>query len=65
MHKPESFTENETHNILWGFNIQTYHLIRTNKKKTDLVLINKKKKKRICRSNDPKERMKDSETTNT
>ena len=27
MHKPESILENETHEIFWGFEIQTDHLI--------------------------------------
>ena len=27
MHKPESALENETHKILWDFEIQTDHLI--------------------------------------
>ena len=44
MHKPESVLENETHNILRGFEIQTDHV---NLAKTrDLELIDKKKSKR-------------------
>ena len=44
MHKPESVLENETHKILWDFEIQTDHLITA--RRPDLVLINKKE--RIC-----------------
>ena len=42
MHKPESVLENETHKILWDFEIQTDHLITA--RRPDLVLINKKKR---------------------
>ena len=41
MHKPEPVQENEKHNILWGFEMQTVHLIPF--RKPDLLLINKKK----------------------
>ena len=41
-HKPESVLENETHKILWDFEIQTDHLITA--RRPDLVLINKKKR---------------------
>ena len=44
MHEPESVLENETHNILWDFEIKTDHLIPA--RRPYLVLINKKK--RIC-----------------
>ena len=43
-HKPESVLENDTHKILWDFEIQTDHLIPA--RRPDLVLINKKK--RMC-----------------
>ena len=43
MHKPESVLENETHKILWDFEIKTDHLIPA--RRPDLVFINKKKKK--------------------
>ena len=46
MHKPESVIENETHKILWNFKIHMDHLIQA--RRSDLVLINKGKKKRIC-----------------
>ena len=42
MHKPESLQENETHKILWDFEIQTDCQIFT--KRPDPVLINKKKR---------------------
>ena len=43
MHKPETIPENETHRILWDFEIQTDPLIPT--RRSDLVLINKQKQK--------------------
>ena len=42
MHKPESVLENETHTILWDFEIKTDHLIPA--RRPDLVLINKKER---------------------
>ena len=42
---PESVLKNETHKLLWDFEIQTDHLIST--RRPDLVIINNKKKK-IC-----------------
>ena len=45
MYKPESVLENETHKILWNFEIQTDHLILA--RKPDLV-INLKKRGGIC-----------------
>ena len=42
MHKPESVLENETHKILWDFEIKTDHLIPA--RRPDLVLINKKER---------------------
>ena len=41
MHNPESVLENEMYKILWDFEIQTNHL--TTARRTDLLLINKKK----------------------
>ena len=32
MHNPESVLENDTHKLLWDFDIQTDHLIIINKK---------------------------------
>ena len=42
MNKPESVLENETHKNLWGFEIQTNHLIAV-RRPNNLKLINKKK----------------------
>ena len=44
MHKQESVQENETHEILWDFEIQTSHTILT--RRPDLFLIIKKEKNR-------------------
>ena len=40
MYKPESVLMNETHEILWDFEIQTDHLILA--RRPDLALINNK-----------------------
>ena len=42
MHNLESVLENETHTLLWNFEIQTDHLISA--RRTDIVIISKKKK---------------------
>ena len=47
MHNPAPVLENATHKLLWDFNIQTGHLIPT--RRPDLIIINKKKKKRTCK----------------
>ena len=48
MHNPAPVLENDSHKLLWDFNIQTNHLIPT--RISDLIIINKKKKKkRICK----------------
>ena len=51
MHNPTPVQENDSHKLLWDFNIQTDHLIPA--RRTDLNIINnkkkKKKKKRICK----------------
>ena len=44
MHKRESVFENETHKILWDFKVKMNHKILT--RVPNLVLINKKEKKR-------------------
>ena len=44
MHNLTPVLENPTHKLLWDFNIQTDHLIPA--RKPDLIIINKKKKKR-------------------
>ena len=46
MYDRESVQENEIHKLLWGFEIQTDHLIST--RQPDLVMVNKKKKKWTC-----------------
>ena len=46
MHNPASVLENNTHKLLWDFDIHTDHLIST--RRPDLIII-KKKKKRICK----------------
>ena len=43
MHNPDSVQENEMHNVLWNFEIQTDHLILA--RRPDVVIVNKKKKK--------------------
>ena len=40
MHKPGSVLENDTHKLLWDFDIQTDHLISA--RRPDLIIINKK-----------------------
>ena len=42
MHKPESVLQNEMHNILYGFKIQTDHWIQS--KSQNLIFIDKKKR---------------------
>ena len=46
MHNPTPVRENDTHKLLWDFNIQTDHLIPA--RRPDLIIINKKKK-RTCK----------------
>ena len=49
MHNPAPVLENDTHKLLWDFNIQTDHL--TPARRPDLIIINKRKKekKRTCK----------------
>ena len=51
MHNPAPILENDTHKLLWDFDIQTDHQISA--RRPDLIIINKKKKKkkkkRICK----------------
>ena len=50
MHNPASVLENDTHKLLWDFNIQIDHLISA--RRPDLIIIKQKKKKkreRICK----------------
>ena len=44
MHKTALVLENDTHKLLWNFDIQTDHLIQA--RRPDLIIINNKKKKR-------------------
>ena len=50
MHNPAPVIENDTRKVLWDFNIQTDHLISA--RRPDLVIINKKKKKKISQTVD-------------
>ena len=45
MHNPAPVLKNDSHKLLWDFNIQTDHLIPA--RRPDLIIINKKK--RICK----------------
>ena len=45
MHNPAPVLENDSHKILWDFNIQTDHLIPA--RRPYLIIINKRK--RICK----------------
>ena len=50
MHNPAPVLENYTHKLLWDLNIQTDHLIPA--RRSDLIIINKKKKKKNCKIDD-------------
>ena len=45
MHNPASVLENDSHKLLWDFNMQMDQLIPT--RRADLIIINKRK--RICK----------------
>ena len=45
MHNPAPFLENDSHKLVWDFNIQTDQLILA--RRLELIIINKKK--RICK----------------
>ena len=45
MHNPAPVLENDTHKLLWDFDIQTDHLIST--RRPELIII--KKKKKMCK----------------
>ena len=47
MHNPAPVLENDTHKLLWDFDIQTDYLISA--RRPGLIIINKKKKKKICK----------------
>ena len=44
MHNPTPVQENDTHKLLWYFDMQTDHLISA--RRPDLIKINKKKKEK-------------------
>ena len=44
MHSPAPVLENDTHKLLWDFDIHTDHVISA--RRSDLMIINKKKKKK-------------------
>ena len=44
MHNPAAILENDTHKLLWDFEIPTGHLIST--RRPDLIITSKKKKKK-------------------
>ena len=46
MHNPAPVIENDTHKLLWDFDIYTCLILA---RRPDLLKINKKKKKRICK----------------
>ena len=50
MHNQAPVLENDTHKLLWGFNMQTDHRIPA--RRPDLIIINKKKENlqnyRLC-----------------
>ena len=46
MHNPAPVIENDTNKLLWDFDIQMDHLISA--RRPDLIIINNKKKKKIC-----------------
>ena len=50
MHNSAPVLENDSHKLLRDFNIQTDHLIPA--RRPNLIIINKKKKKRICKTID-------------
>ena len=50
MHNPASVQENDTHKLLWDFDIQMDHLISP--RRPDFILINKKKKERTWKTVD-------------
>ena len=53
MHNAESVLKNETHKLLWDFEIETDHLILD--RQTDLIIINKKE--RSCSFGEPESKI--------
>ena len=49
MHNPEPVLENDTHKLLLDFDIQTDHLISTQRPDLIIIIKKKKKKKKICK----------------
>ena len=49
MHNPAPVLENDSHKLLWDFNIQTDHLIPA--RRPDLIIINNKKRESAKLSN--------------
>ena len=49
MHPLASVLENDTHKLLWNFDIQTYHLISARGRDFIIIYKKKKKKKRTCK----------------
>ena len=47
MHNPAPVPENNTHKLLWEFDVHTDHLISA--RRQDLILIKKKKKREIAK----------------
>ena len=47
MHNPVPVRENNTHKLLWDFDVHTDHLISA--RRSDIIIINNKKKKRTCK----------------
>ena len=65
MHNQTAILENDTHKLLWDFDIQTDPLISA--RRPDLIVIKKKKKKETCKNvavpTDHKIKLKKSEKT--
>ena len=63
MHNPAPVLENDSHKLLWDFNIQMDHLIPA--RKPDLIIINKKKENlqncRLCCSSGPQNKPEENE----
>ena len=47
MHNPVAVLENDTHKLLWDFDIDTDHIISA--RRPDLIIINKKKKRELAK----------------
>ena len=64
MHNPAPVLENDTHKLLWNFNIQTDHLIPA--RRSDLIITNKKKENlqncRLCSSGGAQHKIKQKES---